>query len=295
MDIHGSGEHILIIDEIQKIECLSEQIKKEWDEDSSNHRNRKVILVSSSRILLQRGLEESRAGRFETIKMGYWEWQEMNQAFGFSMDEFIYFDGFPGLAPDIKDEDRWRNLMEDSIISPILSKDILKIEDIRNAALLRQVFELACTESAKEFSLTKMQGMINSGSVPTIKSYLSILNQSMTVCPLQNYSPAPTREKLSVPKMQVYDNGFRNRYTSFRFNQARTDPAERGRQVESAVGAHLASKSATDNFELYYWRNERRQECDYVLSLVAIEVKSTPLSKTPEEGTSLPRRCRHRR
>ena len=54
---------------------------------------------------------------------------------------------------------------------------------------------------------------------------------------------------------------------------------EWGRQVESAVGAHLANRSVLDNFELLYWRNDKKQECDYVLkkgqALVAIEVKSS--------------------
>ena len=284
MDIHSEQEHILIIDEVQKIKGWSEQVKKEWDEDSRSHRNLKVILLGSSRLLLQKGLEESLEGRFETIKMGYWDWQEMHEAFGFSMDEYVYFGGFPGLALDIKDEDRWRNLMEYSIISPILTRDILEIEEIRNPALLRQVFELSCVESAKELSLTKMQGTMNSGTVPTIKNYLDILNKSMTVQPLQNYSSSRIREKQSVPKMQVFNNAFRNRFGTFSFDEARMDPAECGRQVESAVGAHLANRSIVDDYELFYWRNERRQECDYVLrkgqALVAIEVKSGGVDKT---------------
>lgn len=284
MDIHSEQEHILIIDEVQKIRGWSEQVKKEWDEDSRSHRNLKVILLGSSRLLLQKGLEESLEGRFETIKMGYWDWQEMHEAFGFSMDEYVYFGGFPGLAPDIQDEDRWRNLMEDSIISPILTRDILEIEEIRNPALLRQVFELACIESAKELSLTKMQGTMNSGTVPTIKNYLDILNKSMIVQPLQNYSPSRVKEKQSVSKMQVFNNAFRNRFGTFSFDEARVDPAEWGRLVESAVGAHLANRAMTDDYELFYWRNERRQECDYVLrkgqALVAIEVKSGSVDKT---------------
>lgn len=284
MDIHSEQEHILIIDEVQKIRGWSEQVKKEWDEDSRSHRNLKVILLGSSRLLLQKGLEESLEGRFETIKMGYWDWQEMHEAFGFSMDEYVYFGGFPGLAPDIQDEDRWCNLMEDSIISPILTRDILEIEEIRNPALLRQVFELACIESAKELSLTKMQGTMNSGTVPTIKNYLDILNKSMIVQPLQNYSPSRVKEKQSVPKMQVFNNAFRNRFGTFSFDEARVDPAEWGRLVESAVGAHLANRAMTDDYELFYWRNERRQECDYVLrkgqALVAIEVKSGSVDKT---------------
>lgn len=278
MDIHGETERILIIDEIQKVDNWSEQVKKEWDEDTRAGRNLKVILLGSSRVLLQKGLEESLEGRFETLKMGFWEWPEMRDAFGFSIDQFIYFGGFPGLAPDVSDEDRWRDLMEDTIISPILSRDILEVDEIRNPSLLRQVFEIACMESAKELSLTKMQGTMNNGTVPTIKTYLDILNKTMTVCPLQKYSPSEIKEKQSVPKMQVYNNGFRNRYGLYTFTQARTNPAEWGRQVESAVGAFLANRSVLDSFELLYWRNDKKQECDYVLkkgqALVAIEVKS---------------------
>lgn len=278
MDLHGDAERILIIDEIQKIEHWSEQVKLEWDADTRSGRNLKVILLGSSRILLQKGLNESLAGRFELVRMGYWEWSEMHDAFGFTLQQFIYFGGFPGLAADIQDENRWKNLMEDSIISPILTRDVLEIEEIRNPALLRQVFEFACMESSKELSLTKMQGTINSGTVPTIKSYLNILNESMTVKPLQKFAPSPVKEKSSIPKMQVYNNAFRNRYELFTFSQAMSDPTEWGRQVESAVGAHLANRTLTDDFNLLYWRNERKQECDYVLAkgqaLVAIEVKS---------------------
>jgi predicted AAA+ superfamily ATPase len=284
MDLHGDNERILIIDEVQKIVGWSEQVKKEWDEDTRKKRNLKVILLGSSRVLLQKGLNESLEGRFEPIKMGYWEWNEMREAFGFTMQQYIYFGGFPGLAPDIHDEDRWRSLMEDTIITPILTRDILEIEEIRNPALLRQVFELACIESARELSLTKMQGTINSGTVPTIKNYLNVLDQTMTVKPLQKYAPSVIREKNSVPKMQVYNSAFRNRYGQFSFEEAVTNPTEWGRQVESAVGAHLANRSQLDGFELLYWRDEHKKECDYVLkkgqALVAIEVKSSTSDDT---------------
>lgn len=284
MDLHGDPEHILIIDEVQKILGWSEQVKKEWDADTRSRRNLKVILLGSSRILLEKGLNESLEGRFETLKMGFWEWPEMRDAFGFTLQQFVYFGGFPGLAPDIRDEDRWRNLMEDTIITPILTRDILEIEDIRNPALLRQVFELSCIESARELSLTKLQGTMNSGTVPTIKTYLGILDQTMTVKPIQKYAPSPIKEKNSIPKMQVYNSAFRNRYGLHTFEEAVTSASEWGRQVESAVGAHLANRSILDGFELLYWRNERKKECDYVLQkgekVVAIEVKSSSADQT---------------
>ena len=278
MMLHGENEHILIIDEIQKIAGWSEIVKKEWDQDTRDKRNLKVILLGSSRLLIQKGLEESLEGRYETLKMGYWEWEEMREAFGFTMEQFIYFGGFPGLAPYINDEDRWRRMMEDSIISPILNRDILDIEEIRNPSLLRQVFEIGSMYSAQEISLNKMQGVVNSGTVPTISSYLRILDETMLVKPLYKYDNSTIKTRNSVPKMQAYNNAFRNSYCQHTFEEAVMNKVEWGRQVESAVGAYLAGRSVIDGFQLLFWRDEKKNECDYVLkkgeSLIAIEVKS---------------------
>ena len=278
MMLYGEREHILIIDEIQKIAGWSETVKKEWDQDTREKRNLKVILLGSSRLLIQKGLEESLEGRYETLRMGYWEWEEMRDAFGFTMEQYVYFGGFPGLAPYINDEDRWRRMMEDSIISPILNRDILDIEEIRNPSLLRQVFEIGSMYSAQEISLNKMQGVVNSGTVPTISSYLRILDETMLVKPLYKYDNSTIKTKNSVPKMQAYNNAFRNSYCQHTFEEAVMNKVEWGRQVESAVGAYLAGRSVIDGFQLLFWRDEKKNECDYVLkkgeSLIAIEVKS---------------------
>ena len=278
MMLNNEPEHLLIIDEIQKIAGWSEIVKKEWDLDTREKRNLKVILLGSSRLLIQKGLEESLTGRFETLKMGYWEWNEMRDAFGISMEQFIYFGGFPGLAPYINDEDRWRRIMEDAIISPILNHDILDIEEIRNPSLLRQVFETGSIYSAQELSLTKMQGVVNSGTVPTISSYLKILDETMLIKPIQKYDNSAIKTKNSIPKLQVYNNAFRNCYCQHTFEEALLNKTEWGRQVESAVGAYLAGRAVLDGFQLLYWRDEKKNECDYVLKkgerLIAIEVKS---------------------
>jgi archaeal ATPase family protein len=278
MALNAETERILIIDEVQKILDWSEKVKMEWDRDTREKRNLKVILLGSSRLLIQKGLKESLEGRFETLKMGYWEWQEMQEAFGMTMEQFIYFGGFPGLASYIEDESRWRAMMEDSIISPILNKDILEVEEIRNPALLSQLFELGSVYSAQELSLTKMQGLINSGTVPTIGNYLRLMDETMLVKPLQKFELSAVKQKNSVPKLQTYNNAFRNRYCQHTFREALLNRTEWGRQVESAVGAFLAGRSVTDDFELLYWRDTQKHECDFVLKrgerLVAIEIKS---------------------
>ena len=56
---NGWESVILVIDEIQKIANWSEAVKKEWDSDSFNDINIKVLLLGSSRVLLEKGLSES--------------------------------------------------------------------------------------------------------------------------------------------------------------------------------------------------------------------------------------------
>jgi predicted AAA+ superfamily ATPase len=77
-------EYLLIIDEIQKIDNWSEIVKKLWDEDVKNNIKIKVVLLGSSRLLLQQGLTESLAGRFESTYIGHWSYSEMKAAFDFT-------------------------------------------------------------------------------------------------------------------------------------------------------------------------------------------------------------------
>ena len=81
MDQVKAKEFLLVIDEIQKVDNWSETVKLLWDTDTRNKRILKVILLGSSRLLLQQGLTESLAGRFESTYMGHWSFEEMKQAF----------------------------------------------------------------------------------------------------------------------------------------------------------------------------------------------------------------------
>ena len=89
MILQGADEYLLVIDEVQKIDNWSEIVKREWDSDTRNRINIKVVLLGSSRLLLKKGLTESLAGRYELIRMPHWSLDEMRDAFGFTLDEYI--------------------------------------------------------------------------------------------------------------------------------------------------------------------------------------------------------------
>ncbi len=275
---------ILVIDEIQKIANWSEVVKKEWDNDSFNDINIKVLLLGSSRVLLEKGLSESLAGRFEETRMSHWSYQEMKDCFGFTLDQYIFFGGYPGAASLINDEERFNHYIQSAIIEATINKDILMYTPISKPALLRQTFELGAAYSGELLSLNKMLGSLqDAGNTVTLTGYINLLKESGLLCGLQKYSVDNARRKASIPKLQVYNNALKTVYSPISFEQAIIDRKSWGRIFESNIGAYLVSQSFIHHFEVFYWR-ERDFEVDYILRknnvLIAIEVKSNAEKRT---------------
>lgn len=285
MMLRGEKEYLLVIDEVQKIDNWSEVVKREWDADTRNKVNLKVVLLGSSRLLLKKGLSESLAGRYELIRMPHWSLREMQEAFGVTLDEYIYFGGYPGSAHLIKDEHRWRKYIKNSLVAPAIEKDVIMTSNIYKPVLMKQLFELGCGYSAEILSLTKLMGQLqDAGNVTTLAGYLEILDECTLLTALHKYANDEARKRGSVPKYQVYNNALLTAYKGRGFVTDRTDTQTWGRWVESAVGAHLLSMADELDYELYYWREparskeEKDREVDFIIEcngeLTAIEVKS---------------------
>ena len=269
---------LLVIDEIQKISNWSEVVKKEWDDDSFHDLEIKVLLLGSSRVLLEKGLSESLAGRFEEIRMTHWSYPEMKECFGFTLEQYLFFGSYPGAAPLIKDEDRYQQYIQSSIIDATINKDILMDTPISKPALLRQTFELGAAYSGQILSLNKMLGSLqDAGNTTTLAGYVNLLNESGLLCGLQKFSMDAALRKASIPKFQVYNNALKTVLCPFTFEQALLDRKAWGHIFESGIGAYIVSQGFAHRFEVYYWR-ERNDEVDFVLkkkgTIVALEVKS---------------------
>ena len=274
----AAGEYLFIIDEIQKIDNWSEAVKSEWDKDSMASLPIKVILSGSSRLLLQKGLTESLAGRFETIHINHWAFGEMNQAFGWNAEQYCWFGGYPGSAGLISDEERWRKYIADSIIETSIFKDILLLTRIDKPGLMRRLFELGCLYSGQILSFTKILGQfLDAGNTTTLSAYLHLLDQAGLLSGLEKYTPGRIRQRSSSPKFQVYNMALVSAQSSMTFDEVIKQPDTWGRMVESSIGTHLLNKSITEGFKLFYWRN-RNDEIDFVMErrgkVIGLEVKS---------------------
>lgn len=274
----NSKSFLLVIDEIQKIRQWSNEVKNQWDKDMRNKLDLKVVLLGSSRLLLEEGLKESLAGRFERIFMGHWSFREMRDAFGINAGEFVWFGGYPGAIILMNEEQRWKDYIRNALIETTISKDILQMTRIYKPALLKRLFEFCCIYSSKIFSFNKMLGQLtDAGNTTTLSHYLSLLDSAGLVKGLENYSGSLVRRKSSSPKLQVLNTAFISAYQTEAFQKVRLQPDKWGQLVESAIGAHLANATYFSDLELFYWR-KGNDEVDFVLKkgekVIGIEVKS---------------------
>ena len=291
----GEGKRLLVVDEIQKIVNWSEVVKAEWDRDTREHRELVVVLLGSSRMLIEKGLTESLAGRFELIRLPHWSYTEMRDCFGWPLSMYMYYGSYPGSVEFVSDYSRWRHYIKDSLIETTIAKDALLDTKIMKPQLLRQLFELGCSYSSQLLSLTKIAAQLQDvGNVTTLAGYLHLLDECGLLCGLQKFAADKARKYNSIPKFQVYNNALRSVICDESYEEVMQNPRLWGRVTESAVGAYLVSQAGVMDYNVYFWR-DGAEEVDFVLQkgnkIVAIEVKSG--RRSSNKGLSIFRETFH--
>lgn len=269
---------LLVIDEVQKVSDWSNVVKFLWDADTQAGVRLRVVLLGSSPLLLQTGLTESLAGRFEVIDVPHWSFNEMREAFGWSLEQYLSYGAYPGAAPLVDEPERWRQYIVHSLIETTISRDILLLTRVDKPALLRRLFHLGCEYSGQVLAYQKMMGQLqDAGNTTTLAHYLELLEGAGMIVGLPKYAHGQVRQRASSPKLQVLNTALMTAQCGRTPSQAREESDFWGRLVESCVGAHLWNSREGTGIELSYWR-ERNHEVDFVLhqgrTTVAIEVKS---------------------
>jgi predicted AAA+ superfamily ATPase len=278
LKVKSKKSAFFVLDEVQKIDGWPETIKRLWDEDSANRLELHVLILGSSPLLMHRGLSESLTGRFEIIPITHWSLKEMQKAFDWSIDEYVFYGGYPGAATLIEDQKRWANYIKNSLIETTISRDILYMKRVDKPALLRRLFELGCLYSGQILSYQKMLGQLqDAGNTTTLAHYLNLLEGAGLLAGLPKYAGQRFRQRASSPKLQVLNTALVSSQSLLSFEDAKQDKDFWGRLVESCIGASLMNGIKGENIKLFYW-SSRNREVDFILSrgesLVAIEVKS---------------------
>ena len=270
-----TGRAVLVLDEIQRVPQWSTPVKGLWDRDRSDGRPLHVVVLGSAPLLMQSGLSESLVGRTEPLPVPHWSLAEMADAFGFGLDEFLFFGGYPATADLIQDLSSWRRTVAD-FITRTVERDVASMSRVDRPALLRNLFDAAAGYSAQPVTLRTLLGELDSReNAATIARYLELLESAELIVGLRKHRGEPVIRR-STPKLLVLNTALMTAPAVRSFEGARADRSYWGRIVESAVGAHL-HQTLSPGIHLSYWRHDRR-EVDFVLRaegrVLGIEVKS---------------------
>ena len=272
------GPVLLVLDEIQKVRGWSETVKRLWDAKDANRQDIRLLILGSSSLLLQAGLSESLSGRFFLHRCPHWSFAECRKAFRWTLDQWIYFGGYPGAAEFAGAVDQWKQYVADSLIETVLARDVLQLQRVAKPALLRHLFLLAAAYPAQILSYNKMLGQLqDAGNTTTLSHYLKLLEAAFLVSDLEVFSKGSVRRRASSPKLILWNNALVSAIGGPSFVEALANPGWWGRLVENAVGAHLLNGLSPAAFSIAYWRREA-EEVDFVIergtTLWALEVKS---------------------
>ena len=275
---HSERGFVLALDEIQKIPDWSEAVKGLWDSDRRQGRRLHVVLLGSAPLLVQQGMSESLAGRYEIVRLAHWSFVEMSAAFGFDLPHHVYFGGYPGAAALAREQDRWQAYVADAIVEPNIERDILAMQRVHKPALLKRVFELGARYSGQILAYNKMLGQLHdAGNTTTLTRYLDLLEKAGLIAGMPNFAGPEHRRRASSPKLNVLNTALMSALSGYTFEEAKADRSFWGRLVESAVGAHLFNSGATA-VRVHYWRDRKGREVDFVLTRrtkrTGVEVKS---------------------
>ena len=267
----------LALDEIQYVEDWSSTVKGLWDADRRADRPLKVVILGSAPWRLLTGMGDSLAGRFMSFPVRHWSLPEMVEAFDVSLDEYVFFGGYPGSIRYARDLRAWRRYVVYSIIAPIFDRDILARTRVDRPSLMRQLVDLAPEYSGQIVTYEHLAGRLRSGGSPTtLAHYLDLLSDAGIMTRLPKYAGSAVRRAASNPKLLVLNPGLMTALSGYSFNEARDDRTFWGRIIETAVGAHLHN-TLEAAMHLSYWRDDPH-EVDFVLyqgpRVLGIEVKS---------------------
>src|SRR6056297_782984 len=197
-------------------------------------------------------ITQSLSGRFFLHRLGHWQFPQMSQAFGVSLDEWIYFGGYPGTVPFQEQEQEWTAYVRDSLIETVLSRDVLQLQSIAKPALLRHLFMLATAYPAQIRSYNKMLGQLtDAGNITTLFHYVRLLHTAFLLSGLELFKIGQRPKRGSSPKLVLWNNALANAVSGKGFENAKSDSEEWARLVDNAVGSALLNQLQGAPYELY--------------------------------------------
>jgi len=256
------GYDLVIIDEAQHIPNVGLGLKLLIDHQPSL----KVIASGSSSFDLSNKLGEPLTGRYRLVLLFPISMLEVKQQFGAMevvqrLNEFLIFGVFPEVLNAKKDIEKIEYLS--TLRDSYLLKDLLILENIRNALKLTNLLKLLAFQIGNEVSLNELSKSLGIAK-HTVERYLELLEKVFIIKRVGGFSRNLRNEITKTYRYYFIDNGIRNAVIN-NFNQL-TSRDDVGKLWENFIFSERIKRNAyLKLFSNYnFWRTYDRKEIDFI-------------------------------
>ena len=171
----------------------------------------------------------------------------------------------------------------------IVERDVIQRYRIKYPSKLRELARYLISNPSSEMTYSKMKNVLSLGSVNTVSTWVSFLENSYLVFKLERFSPKLKQAVLAPKKIFSIDTGLSNA-VGFKVSE------NRGRVMENLVGVELLRRRDywDKEWEIFYWKDHRQREVDFVVKegpsvrqLIQVCRDVTPDNKGREVGALL--------
>lgn len=263
--LRPGGTPVVFLDEVQTITGWERWVRRMHELGKAT-----IIISGSNTHLLSRELATALTGRHIDLTV-----------FPLSFSEFLTFNGIENKTPGTKSEvatlqrGLWREYLENGgfpevvlrgtkqelllgYFSDIVEKDLIRRYRVRKGPQLRELARWYCSNIATPTTATSVAKFLQLNT-NTAQAFANHLESVYLIFFLSRFSYALKEQARSPRKVYAMDTGLA-RAVGFGNSE------NQGHLLENAVSTELRRRaSATAGASLFYWKNQRHQEVDFVV------------------------------
>ena len=287
----GKEPKYIFLDEIQSLD--------KWEKLLYSLYNKKryyIVVTGSNSKLLSKEISTNLRGRYTSLFVLPFSFREFVKSKGEEIPELFStysIRKFRKLFEEYLDKGGFLPAHDnlhfyDDYLDVTIFRDIVERYRVDSIGTLNRFLKMVVASFAKSFSVNKAYNTLKSLGIrvgkDTLYNYLTYLENSFLIFPLMRYDSSLRKVESSLPKLYLNDVGL--------LNSMPTLKRERGRILENVVFLELFRRDFRPNKELFYWKDEKNREVDFITQRTlyqvtyrlkdALDRELTPLLQVPK-------------
>jgi uncharacterized protein len=268
-------DQMVIIDEVQRVPELLSYIQTSVDKSKMMGQ---YIISGSQNFHLMRTITQSLAGRVGIFKLLPFDFAEMKAAsiLPYNYEELIVKGSYPAIySRGTPIALFYRNYLETYV-----ERDVTDLLSVKDIGLFRTFLKLCAGRVGQQLNITSLSKEATI-SIPTVKSWLSILETSYIIHQLPPFFKNFNKRLVKSPKLYFYDTGLASYLLGIKTVDALRTSNYKGALFENLIVNEYIKQNHHQNLDhdFYYWRDSNDREVDLLVSnkmkFDAVEIKAT--------------------